>query len=134
MLEALKHTERGERIARRRAFANRHARALVERAGDGGIDHAGIVRDDAVHQGKIAAIDRAIADIGHKRQAGGIVFGSQHKARRVAVEAMHDAGAIAFALDIAQMLDAAMIDQGINQRAVGVIDRGMAHKPRLAWR
>ena len=39
--------------------------------------------------------------------------------------------AIAFALDVAQMLDAAVVDQGIDQRAVGVIDRGMAHKPRL---
>ena len=103
MLEALEHAERGERIARRGAFANRHARALVERTGNGRIDHAGIVRDDAVHQGKITSIDSAIADIGHKHQAGGIVFSGQHKTRRVAVEAMDDSGTIAFALDVAQV-------------------------------
>ena len=44
---------------------------------------------------------------------------------------MHDAGAIAFTLDVAQVLDAAMVDQGIDQRAIGMIDRRMAHKPRL---
>ena len=131
VLEALEHAERGDGFARRGGVAHGHARAVVRAARDGGVDHARVVRDDAVHEREVAPVHRAVADVGHEGVAGRVVLRGQHEARRVAVEAVHDAEAVVLALHVAQVVGSAAVHERVHERAVAVVGRGVAHEPRL---
>ena len=129
--ETLKHAEGCDGLTSRRAIAHRHARALGCRARNGRIDHAGVMRDDAVRQGEVTAINRAVPDVSHKHAAGGIGFRREHEPGGVAVEAMHDTQSIVLALDVAQMRGPAMMHERVDERSGSVVDGRVAHQPRL---
>ena len=84
----------------------------------------------------VVAVDGAILNLGHKLASGLIGLGRQHEARGVAVEPVHDAEPVGLlALHVAEVVLAAVPDKRIDQRAVGMIDRGMAdERCRMAVR
>ena len=131
VLEALEHPKRRDGLASRRRVADGHARALLLGARDGSVDHTGVVGDHAVHERQVTSVDRAIADVRHEGIARLVVLRRQHEAARVAVEAVHDAQTVVLALHVAQVLGAAVVDEGVHQRAVVMVDRRMAHEPHL---
>ena len=65
-----------------------------------------------------------------ERALGVVVLRRKHKARSVAIQTMHDAGAI-LALHGAQMVDTAVIDQRIRERTALMTMRRMAHQAAL---
>ena len=78
----------------------------------------------------IATVERARADKILKRALGVIVFCREHKARGIAIQAMHDAGSV-LALHGTKMIDAAVVDQGVRKGAALVTMGGMAHETAL---
>lgn len=78
----------------------------------------------------ITTVERTRADKILKRALGVVVFCREHKARGIAIQAMHDAGAV-LALHGAQMVDTAVIDQGIRERTALMTMRRMAHQAAL---
>ena len=84
----------------------------------------------SVNERNIAAVERARTDKILERALGVVVLGRKHKARSVGIQTMHDAGAI-LALHGAQMVDTAVIDQGIRERTALMTMRRMAHQAAL---
>ena len=78
----------------------------------------------------IAAVERTRANEILKRALGVVVFCREHKARGIAIQAMHDAGAV-LTLHGTKMIDTAVVDQGVRKRAALVAVGGMAHQPAL---
>lgn len=131
-LEALEHAKRRDGLPGARHVAHGHAAPLVGGARDGRVDHAGVVGHDAVNERDVVAVDGAILNLGHKLAPGLIGLGRQHEARGVAVEPVHDAEPVGLlALHVAEVVLAAVPDKRIDQRAVGMIDGGVADEPDL---
>ena len=65
-----------------------------------------------------------------ERTLGVIVLSGKHEARGIAIQAMHDAGTV-LALHGAQVVDTAVIDQGIGKRAALMAMGRMAHQATL---
>ena len=78
----------------------------------------------------IAAVERARADEILKRALGVVIFCREHKARGIAIQAMHDAGAV-LTLHSTKMIDAAVVDQSVRKGAALVAMGGMAHQAPL---
>ena len=78
------------------------------------------------------AVHGAILDLGHELAARLVGLGRQHKAARIAIESVHDTEAVGlFSLHVAEVLLPAVPDERIHERAVGMIDRRVAHEPHL---
>ena len=86
--------------------------------------------DVAMHERDIAPVNRAHADSFLKKCLRMVVFCREHEAGGIHIEAMDDTGAIG-ALHGAQVLGAAMPQQGVGKRVVNVTLRGMAHQTAL---
>ena len=85
-----------------------------------------------MNERNVVAVDRPILNLRHELAAGLIGLGRQHEARGVAVEPVHDAEPVGLlALHVAQVLLAAVPDKRVDQRAVGMIDGGVANEPDL---
>ena len=78
----------------------------------------------------IAAVERTRANEILKRALGVVVFCREHKARGIAIQAMHDAGAV-LTLHGTQMIDAAVVDQGVRKGAALVAMGRMTHQAAL---
>ena len=78
----------------------------------------------------IATVERARADKILKRALGVVVLCREHKARGIAIKAMHDAGAV-LTLHGTKMVDAAVVNQGVRKGAAIVTMGGMAHESAL---
>ena len=88
------------------------------------------MRDVAMAQSDIAAVERTQANKVLQGALGIIVLGGKHETGRVAVEPMHYAGTV-LALQGAQMLDAAVVDQSVCERARVMPVSRMAHQAAL---
>ena len=87
--EALQHAKmRDGRLAAR---DDGHALAVLRAPADGPLDRAGLLPDVAVHDGPIDAARRLRADLLGEVYVRAVILGRHHDARRVLVEAMHDA-------------------------------------------
>ncbi len=78
----------------------------------------------------IAAVERTRANEILKRALRVVVLCRKHEARGIAIQAMHDAGAV-LTLHGTKMIDTAVVDQGVRKRAALVAVGGMAHQPAL---
>ena len=67
-----------------------------------------------MNERKIVAINRTILDGLHKGITSWVVLRSKHKARRIHVKAMDDTETVILALNICQVIDAAMVNKGIH--------------------
>lgn len=65
-----------------------------------------------------------------ERALGVVVLCRKHETRGIAIQAMHNTGAV-LALHGAQMVDTAVIDQGIRERTALMTMRRMAHQAAL---
>ena len=129
-IEALEHLKGRDGLARKRIVRNRHLDAVARRAGYTGVDGALIHGNMPVDERNIAAIERARTDKVLKCALGVVILGREHEARGIAVQAMHNTGAV-LALHGTQMVDTAMIDQGVGKRAALVTMGRMAHQATL---
>lgn len=114
-IEALEDLKGRNGLTRERIIRNRHLDTVTRRTGNAGVNGALIHSDMSVNERNIAAVERARTDKILERALGVVVLRRKHKARSVAIQTMHDAGAI-LALHGAQMVDTAVIDQGIRER------------------
>ena len=129
-LKALENPKRCDRLPRKRVVRDGHLHTVTSRTGDTRVDGPLVHNNLAVHQRDVATIERASADEVLQRPLRVVVFGGEHEARGVAVEPMYDARAI-LALNGAEMVEAAVVRQGVCQRAILMAMRRMAHEPAL---
>ena len=129
-IKALEHLEGRNGLTGKGVVRNRHLDAVARGTGNTGIDGALVHGDVPVDKRDIATIERARADKILKRALGVVVFCREHKARGIAIQAMHDAGSV-LTLHGAQMVDTAVIDQGIRERTALMTMRRMAHQAAL---
>ena len=126
-------TKRRDGLPGARHVAHGHAAPLVGGARDGRVDHAGVVGHDAVNERDVVAVDRPILNLRHELASGLVGLGRQHKPARVAVESVHDAEPVGLLpLHVAQVLLAAVPNERVDQRTVGVID-GRVRPDLLRW-
>ena len=109
---------------------NRHLDAVARGAGNTGVNGSLVHGDVPVNERDIATIERARANEILKRALGVVVLCRKHKARGIAIQTMHDPGTV-LTLHGTQMVDTAVIDQGVRKRAALVAVGGMAHQPAL---
>lgn len=84
-----------------------------------------------VNERNVAAVERARTNKILERALGVVVLGSKHETPGgIAIQTMHDTGAV-LALHGAQMVDTAVIDQGIRERTALMAMRRMAHQAAL---
>ena len=129
-IKALEHLESRDGLTRKGVIGNRHLHAVARRSGDTGVDSALVHGDVPVNERDIATVECARADEILKRALGVVVFCREHKARGIAIQAMHDAGAV-LTLHGTQMVNAAVVDQSVRKRAALVAMGGMAHQAAL---
>ena len=106
---------------------------LVRRAGERGVDGAlppalGHAGDDR----QVAAVDAVGGELPGQAFVGDVGLGDDQQARRVLVDAVDDAGP-RDAAD-ARQAAAAMVEQGVDQRAVEIAGGGMDDQARRACR
>ena len=77
------------------------------------------------------AIDVFQPNIFHEGKAHFVRFRAQHKATRVAIEAMDDAETVLLALHVAKVFLAAVRDKRIHERIAVMAFRRMTHQSRL---
>ena len=130
-LETLNNRKSRDSLAGAIAIANCHAHPLGGMSRNRRIDHARVMRDDSVDKCQITPLDDMILNGRHQRLACDIGFRRHHEARRIHIEPVHDSQTVLFALHIAQVLCSAMVDEGVHERPVTVVFRGMAHETRL---
>src|SRR5262249_22560841 len=104
-------------------LADRHALAVDRVAADRRLDRAALGRRRAPHHRLVDAGEIVCGKHLRQRLVRTIVLGNYHYARRVLVEAMHDAWP-ADATDTREARSA-MCDQRIDQGVVGIAGRGM---------
>ena len=129
-LEALEHLEGGDGLTGERIVGHGHLHAVARRPRDAGVDRALIHHDLAVDERDVAAVERARANQVLQGALRVVVLGRKHEAGRVAVEPVHDAGAI-LALDHAKVLDPAMVDKCVGQGAILMPVGWVAHQAAL---
>ena len=129
-LKALEHLEGGDGLAGERVVRHRHLHAVARRAGDAGVDGPLVHDDLAVHERDVAAVEGAGPDEVLQLALRVIVLCGEHEARRIAVQPMHDPRTV-LPLHGPQMLDAAVVDERVGERAVLVPVRRVAHQAAL---
>ena len=122
--KTLQQLPMGDRVAP--AFAHRALVARMRVAFERGVDDAARPVGHAPDEGKVAALQWALGFVGELRRQCTvrlIGLGHHHQPAGVLVEAVHDAGPLD-AADAGQAV-AAMRDQRVDQRALGVAGGGM---------
>ncbi len=132
-LEALEHAEGRDGLAGTGVVGDRHADAVARRAGDAGVDGAGVGRDVAPHERDVATVERAQADEVLQGLLGLVVLGREHEARGVHVEAVHDARAVV-ALERPQVRESAVGDEGVGERVVDAPEDWGGTQGQPAWK
>lgn len=129
-IKALKNLEGRDGLARKGIIGYRHLHAVARRSGNTGVDGALVHGDVPVNERNVAAVERARANEILERALGVVILGRKHETRGIAVQTMHDTGAV-LTLHGAQMVDAAVIDQRIRERTALMTMRRMAHQAAL---
>ena len=93
---------------------------------DGGVHGARIGAEPAVDHCLVRAKQGVVLELGGQGQMGPVVFRGDEQAGGVPVDAVDDSGA-QFAVDAGEG-GAAVIEQGVDQRAVGVAGGGVDHQ------
>ena len=129
-IEALEDLKGRNGLARERVVRNRHLDTVARRTRNAGVNGALIHSDMTVNERDITTIERTRADEILERALGVVVLCRKHETRGIAIQTMHDAGAV-LALHGAQMVDTAVIDQGIRERTALMTMCRMAHQAAL---
>ena len=106
---------------------NGHALAVARVAADGRVHGAGILAEAAAHNALIGAAQRVILELIGELLVGKVVFCDDQKAARVHVDTVDDAGTL-FTVDAGEAV-AAVVQQGVDERAVLVPGGGMNDQP-----
>ena len=104
---------------------HRHLLAVAAAAADRGVYGAAVLPEVPHRQTLIGTGQRMIRQLGRQCQMGGVVFGGDDQAAGVPVDAVDDAGTL-LAADAGEGVPA-MVQQGVDQRAVRVARRRMHH-------
>ena len=117
-----------DRVARR-IRSHRHPLALDRMPPDRPLDRHAVARDFALDDREVSFFDAAILELPRKRGARKRRPRHNHHARRVLVEAMHDAGSQhAVRLGHRSQLGKSR-EESVHERAVGMPGRGMHRHP-----
>lgn len=109
------------------AGLHRHLFPIGGMPPDGCVHRAAVLPQITHHQTLVCPGQSMVAELGAEGQMGGIVLGGDDQAAGVPVDAVDDTGPL-FAADAGQRI-AAVMQQGVDQRAVGMARRRMHHQP-----
>ena len=129
-IESFEDAKGRDGLPRKGIIGHGHLDAVACRARDPGVDGAFIHGDVSMHERDVAPIERARADEVLQLALRIVILGGKHEARGVTVQAVDDARTV-LTLDGTEVVEAAMVGQGVGERSVHVPMGRMAHEPAL---